>query len=333
MTCAGISSLAASRPRSLFPGNEAPPTGEIIHKCDGGGADIPLQRGIDWLGAHFKVDQNFGSGKQWKFYYLYGLERAGRLTGARFFGEHDWFRLGAEELVRTQVKKSGAWSGVLVEGDKVLATSFALLFLGKGRAPVLINKLRHGPGGDWNNDPDDVGNLVGMVSSDWKTLLTWQSVDSTKATVADLKRAPILFMNGHKAPELAPAERQTLRAYVERGGVIFGEACCGSVEFDKGFRSLMKELFPEQADALRPLPDDHPVWRSKHRLDPQAHPMLGIPRGFRTVVIYSPKDLSCYWNQAERVRDNPAVVRAVRVGQNVVDYVTGREAPADKLSE
>jgi hypothetical protein len=172
-----------------------------------------------------------------------------------------------------------------------------------------------------------------MVSSDWKTLVTWQTVDSTKATVADLKRAPILFMNGHKAPELAPAERQTLRAYVEKGGVIFGEACCGSAEFDKGFRRLMKELFPEQDEALRPLPDDHPVWRSKHLLDPQVHPMLGIPRGFRTVVIYSPKDLSCYWNQAERVRDNPAVIRAVKVGQNVVDYVTGREVPPDKLCE
>ena len=140
-------------------------------------------------------------------------------------------------------------------------------------------------------------------------------------------------MNGHKAPELAPAERQKLRAYVEQGGVIFAEACCGSAEFDKGFRRLMKELFPDQEAALRPLPGDHPIWRSRHRLDPKAHPMLGIPRGFRTVVIYSPKDLSCYWNQAERVRGNPAVIQAVKVGENVVDYVTGRELPRDKLSE
>ncbi len=257
----------------------------------------------------------------------------GRLTGSRFFGEQDWFRVGAEALMHQQVKQSGAWGGMLVESDKVLATSFALLFLGKGRAPVLINKLRHGPSGDWNKDLDDVGNLVGAVSKDWKTLLTWQSVDSTKATVADLLRAPILFMNGHKAPELAPAERQKLRAYVEQGGVIFAEACCGSAEFDKGFRRLLKELFPEQEAALRPLPDDHPIWRSRHRLDPKAHPMLGIPRGFRTAVIYSPKDLSCYWNQAERVRGNPAVIQAVKVGENVVDYVTGRVVPPDKLSE
>ena len=51
----------------------------------------------------------------------------------------------------------------------MMVTSFALLFLAKGRSPVLINKLRHGPGNDWNNDADDIGNLVGLVSSDWKT--------------------------------------------------------------------------------------------------------------------------------------------------------------------
>ena len=49
------------------------------------------------------------------------------------------------------------------------------------------------------------------------------------------------------------------------------------------------------------------------------------------MAIYSPKDLSCYWNQMEHSRNNPAVDNAVKIGQNVVDYATGRELPADKL--
>src|SRR5271165_5744218 len=114
-------------------------------------------------------------GQQWKHYFLYGLERAGRLCGIRFFGRFDWYRLGAEELVRTQNKLGGFWRGVGQEND-VIATSFALLFLAKGRAPVLINKLRHLPADDWNNDPDDVRNIVGVVSRDWNNLLTWQTV-------------------------------------------------------------------------------------------------------------------------------------------------------------
>ena len=157
-------------------------------------------------------------GQQWKHYFLYGLERAGRLAGIRFFGRHDWYRLGAEELVRTQNRLSGFWRGVTEQ--PVVATSFALLFLAKGRAPVLVNKLRHGPRGDWNPDPDDVRNLVSVVSRDWKSLLTWQVVDPAAATVADLLQAPVLFINGHKAPELNARARQNLRDYVEQGGFL-----------------------------------------------------------------------------------------------------------------
>ena len=49
-------------------------------------------------------------------------------------------------------------------------------------------------------------------------------------------------------------------------------------------------------------------------------------------MIYSPKDLSCYWNQAERSPTNTAVLLATKVGQNVIDYATGKELPADKLT-
>ena len=104
-------------------------------------------------------------------------------------------------------------------GRQVVATSFALLFLAKGRAPVLVNKLRHGPRGDWNNDPDDVRNLVAVVSRDWKNLLTWQVVDPAIASVADLLQAPIVFFNGHKVPELNAQAKQNLRDYVEQGGL------------------------------------------------------------------------------------------------------------------
>jgi hypothetical protein len=54
--------------------------------------------------------------------------------------------------------------------------------------------------------------------------------------------------------------------------------------------------------------------------------------GTRTVVLYSPKDLSCYWNQEAASPADPAVVEAIKIGQNVVDYVTGQKLPPDKLS-
>jgi Domain of unknown function (DUF4159) len=94
----------------------------------------------------------------------------------------------------------------------------------------------------------------------------------------------------------------------------------------------MKEIFPEEEYKLRPLAEEHPVWRARHPLSPDAYPLWGIEHGCRTVVIYSPKDLSCYWNQAERSPANQAVILATKVGQNIINYATGKELPADKLT-
>jgi len=330
MTCAGISSLIISGLRR-FQGQEFL-EGEAIQNCGKGGENRNLRAGIDWMANHFQVGQNFGAGQQWKYYYLYGLERAGRLTGIRFFGEHDWYRIGAEELVHEQNKLNGFWRGMLIEGNEVLATSFALLFLAKGRSPVLINKLRHGPNGDWDNDPDDIRNIVNIVSRDWKHLLTWQVVDPSIATVSELLQAPIIFFNGHHAPEFSAIARQNLREFIEQGGFLFAEACCGNPDFDSGFKKLMKDVFPEEQYTLRPLGEEHPVWRAKHLLSPDVHPLWGIEHGCRTVVIYSPTDLSCFWNQCEHSPHNTGVVKSIKVGQNVIDYATGREMPADKLT-
>ncbi len=214
----------------------------------------------------------------------------------------------------------------------MLATSFALLFLAKGRAPVLINKLRHGPSDDWQNDPNDVRNLVSIVSRDWKNLLTWQVVDPSVASVSELLQSAIVFFNGHGVPELSVIAQHNLREFVEQGGFIFADACCGSADFDRGFKKLMKELFPEKEHELQPLPENHPIWLAKYRLDPKTCPLSGIQHGARTAVVYSPKDLSCYWNQAIDAASNPAVVKATQLGQNVIQYATGGRVPLDKLS-
>ncbi len=329
MTCAGVSSLVITGVRRYM-GQEFL-QGEAIRDCGKGGFNINLARGVAWLANHFSVQQNFGNGQQWRYYYLYALERAGRLAGVRYFGRNDWYRLGAEELVQSQNRLSGFWRGGGSENELV-ATSFALLFLAKGRSPVIINKLFREPITDWNNDPDDVRELTNETSRDWKTLLTWQIVNPAYASVEDMLQAPIAFMNGHEAPELSPAARKTLRGYLEQGGFLMADACCGDSRFDAGFRRLIKEILPEEEYQLKLLPPEHPVYRARYNLDPNWNPLYGVEHGCRTIVIYSAQDLSCYWNQAERDPRNPAVIRGMHVGRNIVDYATGRERPADKLA-
>ncbi len=332
MTCAGISSLIITGLKRVQGREQL--VGDRVERCGEESVSPSLQRAIDWLSLHFDVSQNINSGQTWHFYYLYGLERVGRLSGRRFFGDNDWYREGAAQLVRSQDRLQGFWRGQGTESDPFITTSFSLLFLAKGRAPVLVNKLRHGPGPDWNNDHDDVTNLVGVVSRDWKHLLTWQVVDPGVATVDDMLQAPIAYFNGHQAPTFSEAAKSRLRDFVEQGGVIVADACCGRREFDQGFRALIKEIFPEPELDLHPLAEDHAVWRSRYDLTKRAqvHPLWGIEHGCRTVVLYSPDDLSCYWNQLENAPGHPAVRSATALGENIVDYVTGREMPADKLA-
>jgi DnaJ domain len=93
-----------------------------------------VQRGIDWLDQHFAVGVNPGHGATFVFYYLYGVERVGRLSGRRFFGKHDWYREGAAYLFDGQSQGDGGWNApfTAAEAEKVIGTSFALLFLSKG---------------------------------------------------------------------------------------------------------------------------------------------------------------------------------------------------------
>jgi WD40 repeat protein len=326
MTCAAISSLLITDSRR-FDGLDR--SQRPVHKCGEEPSTRILDRGIAWLVANFSVGQNFPMGQQWKYYYYDGLEQVGRHAGIRFFGHHDWYRLGAEELVRTQDRLSGFWKGV--GENQIVATSFALLFLAKGRAPVLVNKLRHGPTGDWNNDPDDVRNLVNIVSRDWKNLLSSQVLDPD-ADFARLRQAPIAFLSGHHAPEFSGQAKQNLRAFVNGGGCLLADACCNSKEFDTGFRLLMKELFPEDESKLRPLGDDHPVRRNKRVLGQIPVALWGIDKGGRTAVIYSPGDLSCFWNQAKISPEQAEFHEAIVLGQNAIEYFTGGKAGLDKLS-
>ncbi len=137
---------------------------------------------------------------------------------------------------------------------------------------MLINKLRHPPVEDWDNDSDDVRNIVGIVSHDWKSLLTWQVVDPSLATVTDLLQAPIVYFNGHRDPQFTAQGKKNLRSFVEQGGFIFTEACCNSPDFDRGVKRLIKEIFPEEEYQLRPLPPEHPVWRARFAFLPRFTP-------------------------------------------------------------
>uniref|UniRef100_A0A7C2PF79 DUF4159 domain-containing protein n=1 Tax=Schlesneria paludicola TaxID=360056 RepID=A0A7C2PF79_9PLAN len=308
-----------------------------------------LERGLRWLANHFSVGHNPGS-NLWLLYYIYGIERAGRLTGRRFFGDHDWYREGAAFLVANQIRGS-SWQGIgSHEGKPIVGTSLALLFLSKGLAPVMMSKLKHGPrdparpdnlvSQDWNKHPRDVRNLMEHISGlpRWPALLTSQEVDLQQALMTTgvdaLLQAPMLFVTGAEALAFTAAEKNLLKEYLLQGGFLFASPTCQSAAFEDSLRALLQELLPPGEGELKPLPPDHPVYRSEHLLSPDGVTLLGVDVGCRTAVIYCPEDLGCLWSYWQRF-DPPnrnsqlkvKVIRAMQIGVNVAAYATGREPP------
>ncbi len=356
MTCAGIASLVIASGRTSA--GDARVENGIVSCCGNQDADDSadrIERALKWLGRKdiFSVERNPQvidvRRLDWHFYFLYGLERIGRMTNRRFIGDHDWYREGAAFLCSPNVQNlNGSWQADLntnpIESDANLATSFALLFLGKGRRPIVMSKAQHGPEGDWNHHRNDVANLTMYAETKWKAEyplgLSWQVVDLSKATVDDLLQSPVLYINGSQSPAIDDRQGQVLKDYVDRGGFILAEACCaGSAEFDRGFRDLMKRVFPPEYQ-LRLLPPEHPIWRAEEIVPAdKQRTVLGIDYGCRTSVVYfppggpndPPNSLSCYLEMATwRKHDYPKhvaeqVAAARAIGINVLAYATNRD--------
>ena len=335
MTCAGISSWIIIDEN--LTDVKAMAGGEFAKCCTANPAKEKVDAAFQWLAKHYSVSTNPGK-RGTGLYYLYGLERAARLAGRRFIGANDWYRDGAKHLLKIQNPK-GNWvtPGGHGEDNPLVATSFGLLFLSKGKRPVAIGKFNHGVA-DWDLHPKGVHYLTRRLELEWKTKLNWQTVKAENSTVDDLLEAPVLFMSGKDAIGLSAKQKETLKLYLENGGFLFAEAyegdgCGKALGYDQAFRQLMAELFPDSQ--LEPLDRAHPIWHAKYKLLwNDERPLLGLQACCRTSVVYCPTNLSCYWGLDQpAIMDAPAVKKKLKerveycsqLGVNVVAYATGRE--------
>ncbi|MDA7950605.1 MAG: DUF4159 domain-containing protein [Pirellulaceae bacterium] len=346
MTSAGVCSTIIcsrylTRPEDLLV------DGQVVC-CQNSETNEALEEALNWLGKTFNTTRNPPSSNnlhsQWLLYYLYGIERVGRLTGRRFLGNsgRDWYREGAKFFVQQQDRLGGYWIGEGAgEQDKNIGTSFALLFLSKGKRPVVITQLKYADDSRWNLHPQGVGFLTRHTETLWKKSLTWQTIDFSRASTIDLLQTPVLFMSGKKEFSLSPKQKQQLKDYVNGGGFLFVEAChgdgCDATAFKNSFRRLMAELFPESP--MRVLPPDHPVWYAEEAITQQGDlpTLYGIDACCRTSIVYCEENLSCYWSlhYPRSLESFPSQVKEkvemkTLLGANVLAYATNREL-SDKL--
>ncbi len=303
MTMAGVTSLFVTRDylqqerRALHLGGDPFPTA--------------LQNALTWLETG---DNGVNNNTRWAGYALYSVARAGLASGFKYFGAHDWYTELAQKAVHTQ-DPEGSWSHSPIE------TSFCLLFLARGRHPVLMNKARFD--GYWANYPRDAANLARFAGHALERPFNWQVV-SLAHNWTDWTDCPILYLASHKPPTLAARDLDNLRAFVRAGGLLFTHADGNSDAFNAFARDLAHRLFPEYP--LADLPADHPLYTSVFKLNPRP-PLQAASNGARLLMVHSPEDVAQGW----QIHDWRSNLPAYRLGMDLFIYAAGRRDFRNRL--
>lgn len=305
MTAAGVATLFITQDY-LFRTNR-------FEVCNGGIRNDWIDRGLAW------IDQNVNTfltgGVQARYYALYGLERIGVASGRKFFGTTDWYKVGADYIIKNQAA-DGSWNG---GSGPIPDTAFAILFLVRGRAPVVMSKLEYqnanqqaaGSGtptagaaklsaasgyasrraqvDPWNERPRDAANFAAWSGKQIEQYLNWQIVN-LQVPSSELHDAPILYIAGSEALVFNDDEIAKLRSFVEEGGLILGNADGGSEAFSKSFTALGHKLFGKYE--FRDLPSNHSIFTdqlykaTKWKIKPK---ILAMSNGVRELMLLVPK--------------------------------------------
>ncbi|MCG3179551.1 MAG: hypothetical protein BIFFINMI_01887 [Phycisphaerae bacterium] len=314
MTLAGLASLFVVWDKLYLDRCDATPDPDLVKAID---------RGLEWVGKDFVADRQGRWGHKTSYFYmLYAMERVGVASGLKYFGQHNWYDRCARVALAMQ-RPDGSWPGIGTLSNDLTATSYALLFLSYGRAPVLFNKLACGPATQWNTRPRDLARLTTWLGIQYESPMSWQIMPLDRP-VGELFDAPILFISGRTPLKLTDEEKAKLRQYVLGGGLIFGEAVGSSPGFSQSFRNLAAELFPPLE--MAPLPRSHPIYSLHHKLletQPGQRPcptLEGVGNGVRLFMLLSPLDVSCAWQKF----DTLSGVKLFQLGDNLVQYTTDR---------
>jgi len=119
---------------------------------------------------------------------------------------------------------------------------------------------------------------------------------AAKLASDELFAFPLVIMTGEGDFTLPDKERENLRRFVERGGMLLASAGCSSTEWDRSFRREMAKIFPD--NKLTALGLDHAVFhtvydiaelKAKHG---KPKPLEGVSINGRLGVIYSQDGLN-----------------------------------------
>lgn len=282
-----------------------------------------LDHGLNWLDQNVSFDRVPGwiwsADDAWPAIYLYQLVRAASAAGADSLGGRDWVAAVASLLVAAQ-KEDGSWGDWDANSqseqakDPQAATAYVLGCLARTRQPLLLNRLAFD--GPWGADCRDAANLCRYLSNWAGRGVAWESLSPATATVAQMLRAPILYIQAAKfAPDEALGPK--LWQYVQAGGTIVVQCPPNVKDVADKVEAFFRGLAPDFVAG--PLAPEHALFQGMEKL-PAAR-VTGLGDAARTRVLLVLDDWSSPMHRGMTKESLPAF----QYWANLAAYVSNLE--------
>ena len=307
MTAAGLTALYVGQ-QELHRGRKTPDP--KIAKA--------IERGVAWLDQRFQGHNN-PNANEWTYYYLYGIERVALSSGLTYLNAHDWYQVGATHIIHKVRETEG--SGI---EDDFVSTSFALMFLSRGRIPIWVSKLKV-PGSAWNNYPNDMYSLTAFLSDQCEKEVNWQVV-SMDLPPEKWLIAPVAYLASHKAINLTEKQKAGLKRFLDLGGLLVANPDDGSKAFSDSIRKLAKDLYPRYE--VQEVPEDDTLFHCWHHLPAgQRRELYSLSNGVRHLILLTEQD----WGEVFQANKEPGENPIWKMANNVFAYATDRGALNNRL--
>ena len=129
-----------------------------------------------------------------------------------------------------------------------------------GSLPVLFARLKFKGACD---TPRDTSRFLEHLD-EYLPADSYRAIEQISAADGRLQGIPVLYVSGHGKVILDREEEAALKEYIERGGTVWADACCGNEEFIDSINELAKRLYPDRP--LKGVGEGHALFRSAVRV-------------------------------------------------------------------
>ena len=158
----------------------------------------------------------------------------------------------------------------------------------------------------------------------------------------ELEKYPVLYIHGRNKFAFSTEEANGLRKHFETGGFVIGDAICASADFTESVRREFAKALPESR--WRPVTPNEPLMQKNNQgnndlssvslVDPSTPnsdlkqakregpaEILALEWKGRTVMLFSPNDLSCALESKHSMQCRGYVRQdAFQIGFNLIRY-------------